>query len=215
MWTDPQQRGRNMTKEGVVSIHGKEYKTVALRVFEFRQANPDWGISTEVVAVDDQSVVMKAWITDPDGRVRGCGHGEEWRAASKINSTSALENAETSAIGRALAAVGLAGTEYASADEVAGAIHNQKVQESIDYLLEHMSAARDNWQSVSAIKQAIEDKDLTYACQLYSELGHDAQSKLYKAPSKGGIFTTAERTYMRSDDWTATMKEVMKETANG
>lgn len=201
--------------DGIVNIHGKAYKTVALRVAEFRASNPDWGIHTEVVNVDDQSVVMKAWITDPDNRVRGCGHGEEWRAASKINSTSALENAETSAIGRALAAIGLAGTEYASADEVAGAIHQQKVQESIDYLLEHMEAARDNWQSVSAIKEAIASDDLPFACQLYAELGHEAQQKLYKAPSKGGIFTTAERNYMRSDDWTATMKETMKEISNG
>ena len=201
--------------DGIVNIHGKQYKTVALRVAEFRASNPDWGIHTEVVNVDDQSVVMKAWITDPDNRVRGCGHGEEWRAASKINSTSALENAETSAIGRALAAIGLAGTEYASADEVAGAIHQQKVQESIDYLLEHMEAARDNWQSVSAIKEAIEQDDLPFACQLYAELGHEAQQKLYKAPSKGGIFTTAERSYMRSDKWTATMKETMKEISNG
>ena len=201
--------------DGIVNIHGKQYKTVALRVAEFRASNPDWGIHTEVVNVDDQSVVMKAWITDPDNRVRGCGHGEEWRAASKINSTSALENAETSAIGRALAAIGLAGTEYASADEVAGAIHQQKVQESIDYLLEHMEAARNNWQSVSAIKEAIASDDLPFACQLYAELGHEAQQKLYKAPSKGGIFTTAERNYMRSDDWTATMKETMKEISNG
>lgn len=200
-----------MAQEGVVSIHGKQYKTVALRVHEFRTMNPDWGIHTDVVSVDDQSVVMKAWVTDPDGRVRGCGHGEEWRAASKINSTSALENAETSAIGRALAAIGLAGTEYASADEVAGAIHNQKVAESVDYLLEHMEAVRNNWQSVSAIKEAISDNDIGYACQLYAELGHEAQEQLYKAPSKGGIFTTAERNFMRSNEWTAQMKE----TVNG
>ena len=66
-----------------------------------------------------------------------------------------------------------------------------------------------------AIKQAIEDNDLSYACQLYAELGHETQEALYKAPSKGGIFTTAERNYMRSDDWTATMKQTMQEISNG
>ena len=200
---------------GIVSIHGKSYRTVALRVNEFRSAYQDWGIHTEVVSVSDQSVVMKAWITDPDGRVRGVGHAEEWRAASKINSTSALENCETSALGRALAAIGLAGTEYASADEVAGAIHQQKVAESIDYLLDHMEAVRNNWESVTAIKQAIADDDINYGCQLYSELSHETQERLYKAPTKGGIFTTEERTYMKSNEWNATMKAVIKETANG
>ena len=47
------------------------------------------------------------------------GYAEEVRAASKINATSALENAETSAIGRCLSALGFGGQEYASADEVA------------------------------------------------------------------------------------------------
>ena len=42
-----------------------------------------------------------------------------------INKTSALENAETSAVGRALAFLGFAGTEIASADEVANAIKQQ------------------------------------------------------------------------------------------
>ena len=200
---------------GIVSIHGKNYRTVALRVNEFRSAYQDWGIHTEVVSVNDQSVVMKAWITDPDGRVRGVGHAEEWRAASKINSTSALENCETSALGRALAAIGLAGTEYASADEVAGAIHQQKVAESTDYLLDHMEAVRDNWESITAIKKAVAIDDMTYGCQLYSELSHETQERLYKAPTKGGIFTTEERNYMRSNEWNATMKLVIKETANG
>ena len=45
--------------------------------------------------------------------------------ASFINKTSALENAETSALGRALAAFGLHGSEYASADEVATAVKQQ------------------------------------------------------------------------------------------
>ena len=72
-----------------------------------------------------------------------------------------------------------------------------------------MQAARDNWQSVSAIKEAIENEDMPFACQLYAELGHDAQLALHKAPSKGGIFTTTERNYMRTNEWNATMKEVI------
>ena len=63
-----------------------------------------------------------------DNRVEiyATGHAEEYRADGKINKTSALENAETSAIGRALACLGLGGTEFASADEVARAISGQK-----------------------------------------------------------------------------------------
>lgn len=116
---------------GIVNIHGKQYKTVALRVSEFREAykiDDGWGIETQCYAVDAQTVIMRAIITDPQGRVVATGYAEEERSQRGINSTSALENAETSAIGRALAAAGYAGTEYASADEVAQAVSKQSQQ---------------------------------------------------------------------------------------
>ena len=47
-------------KEGVVNIHGREYKTVALRVAEFREVCPDWSIVTELVAETEDKVIMKA-----------------------------------------------------------------------------------------------------------------------------------------------------------
>lgn len=117
-----------MTKKdsGVVNIHGKEYQTVALRVKNFREKHPDFTLSTEIVSRDAEVVVMKALIADEKGRVLATGHSEEKRASSQINRTSALENAETSAIGRALAAFGLGGTEFATADEVANAIGQQR-----------------------------------------------------------------------------------------
>lgn len=114
-----------MTKD-TVKIHGKEYETVASRVNRFRgDFMLDYSIRTELVSRDENAVVMKALISDKDGRVIATGYAEENRSASSINKTSALENCETSAIGRALAAFGMAGTEYASADEVAQAITQQ------------------------------------------------------------------------------------------
>ena len=115
-------------KYGVVDIHGKEYKTVILRVNEFREScrsSDGWGITTELLFHDKERVIVRASIVDPGGRVVGSGLAEEYRNATKINQTSALEVAETSAIGRALASIGLGGEEYASADEVLNAIKGQ------------------------------------------------------------------------------------------
>lgn len=111
---------------GVINIRGKEYTTVALRVHQFRTECPSLSLITEVLHRDVDCVVMKATITDEQGRVLATGHAEEYRKASEINRTSALENCETSAIGRALAAYGFGGTEFASADEVARAISGAK-----------------------------------------------------------------------------------------
>lgn len=112
-------------KKETVTIHGKEYETVASRVQRFREQHPDWTIYTKLVERTSDDVVMKASIKDEKGRTIATGHAEERREANTINRTSALEVCETSAIGRALAAFGLAGTEYASADEVAQAVVQQ------------------------------------------------------------------------------------------
>jgi hypothetical protein len=113
-------------KEGHVNIHGKEYATVAYRVAVFRKANPHYGLITEIIDNTENRVVVKATITEETGRILATGHGEEFRSASQINRTSAMENCETSAIGRALASLGYGGTEFASANEVQNAIHQQK-----------------------------------------------------------------------------------------
>ena len=123
-----------MSKDsGIVDIHGKQYSTVAKRVNEFREKyKEDYAILTELISIDDNTVVMKASIAKGDFIV-ATGYAEEQRSSSQINKTSALENCETSAIGRALAAFGLAGTEYASADEVAQAISQQGGQQTVNY----------------------------------------------------------------------------------
>ena len=111
-------------KEGIVDIKGKQYETVAHRVHRFREEHPDWALLTEIVERTTDFVIVRAAISN-DTRVIATGHAEEYRSASQINKTSALENAETSAIGRALAALGMGGTEFASANEVQNAVHQQ------------------------------------------------------------------------------------------
>jgi hypothetical protein len=110
---------------GTVNIHGREYQTVAYRVQQFREQHPDLSLVTEIVARDEECVVMLAKIGNAEGRLLATGHSEEYRKSSQINKTSALENAETSAIGRALAALGFGGTEFATANEVQNAIRQQ------------------------------------------------------------------------------------------
>lgn len=114
---------------GTISIHGREYKTVALRVQEFRENFPlssGWSLRSEIISLDSDKVVMRALVVSPDDKIVATGYAEEYRNASKINATSALENCETSALGRALAACGYGGSEYASANEVQGAIATQE-----------------------------------------------------------------------------------------
>ena len=118
-----------MSKQGVVSIHGRDYKTVALRVAEFRQdhsIDDGWGIVDIELDADEGYVKVQAFISNPEGIQVASGLAEEQRGTTQINKTSALENCATSAIGRALAAAGYGGTEFASANEVQNAIAQQE-----------------------------------------------------------------------------------------
>ena len=191
---------------GVVNIHGREYKTVALRVSEFKEKHPDWSILTDLVSADSEVVVMKATIMDDVARVRGTGYAEEYRSSSKINRTSAMENAETSAIGRALAACGLAGTEYASADEVANAISQQNEQEALQPLLKMADVLRENFASVAFIKESLSCGDYDAAAEAEAEMERDDLVALWVAPSKGGVWTTEERAKLKSNEMNAARK---------
>ena len=111
-----------------IKIHNNDYATVALRIGIFRRnLGTSAAISTSIVFQDDKKVIVKAEVFI-DGNLISTGIAEEIRAASRINQTSATENAETSAVGRALAMLGLTNDRIASAEEVSAAIVQQDKQ---------------------------------------------------------------------------------------
>ena len=112
---------------GVEQKGGKKYTQVVHRMEAFRTVfGLECGIDTQIVVNDGQRVVVKATVTDHNGHVIGAGTAEEIRGQGHVNKTSALENCETSAIGRALASIGLSGGEYASANEMEAVPRKQR-----------------------------------------------------------------------------------------
>ena len=113
---------------GVKQQGGRKYTEVFVRVEAFRKAfGTELGIDTNIIVDDGQRVVVQAKVIDKTGAVIGSGLAEEIRGSSHVNRTSALENGETSAIGRALASLGLHGGSYASSFEIDVAQHNDQV----------------------------------------------------------------------------------------
>ena len=105
-----------------IKIHNNDYATVALRIAILRRnLGTTATISTNIIFHDDKKVIVRSEVFI-DNKLVSTGLAEELRAASRINQTSALENAETSAVGRALAMLGLTNDKIASAEEVSGAI---------------------------------------------------------------------------------------------
>jgi len=193
---------------GIVNIHGKDYKTVALRVTEFHQKYEGAAaITTDIVSADESKVVMKCTIYDNDSTVMATGFAEENRNNGNINRTSALENCETSAIGRALAALGFAGEEYCSADEMSQAAIDQKTKEITDWFAKASEKLREHWENISVFKTAIATEDYTAAVEAWYEIPQEDWTYFNLAPTKGGILSTKERGIFKSDEWSQARNE--------
>ena len=109
-----------------VDIKGKSYTQVSTRINLFRKYFPMASIETLITYNDDIRVIIQTKISLND-RVIATGYAEEVRGdGNYINQTSAVENCETSSIGRALSNLGLGGSEYASSFEVTSAIAKQE-----------------------------------------------------------------------------------------
>ena len=130
-----------------IDIHGKPYVMVKDRVIHFNGEYPNGCIKTKKLPSIENIVIFEATvipnIENPDRYFTG--HAEEEIGSTQINKTSALENCETSAVGRALAMMGIGADEsFASADEVANAAFKQNEQEATGITQSHAQVVSQN-----------------------------------------------------------------------
>ncbi len=128
-------------------------------------------INTELLETQGDVVRMKA-IVELKEMVEGqevasntfTGHAEEVIGSSMINKTSALENAETSAVGRALAFAGFqTDASIASADEVVNAQKQNLEKDIYTRMVQFTKALTDNYSSVIAIQTHIANDEADLA----------------------------------------------------
>lgn len=116
-----------------MNIKGKDYAPVSERVRAFRCIYPNGAITTQIISQSETDVTIKASVYDERGSVIATGHATENKNASNINRNGAmLENAETSAVGRALGFLGI-GTKngIATAEEID---RSEKIKEATNGL---------------------------------------------------------------------------------
>jgi hypothetical protein len=87
-----------------------DYETVEVRLEKFIKDYPDFRISTELEVCEKDRYIVKAYLfkDSQQSTALSTGLAEEKVTDRGVNQTSALENCETSAIGRALANAGYA-----------------------------------------------------------------------------------------------------------
>ena len=116
-----------------INIKGKNYVPVVERLKEFRTLEKfkNWSLETEWLSITQEVATCRVIIRDETGVLKSTGTAMELRdeKSSLVNKTSHVENAETSAVGRALGnlGIGLDGDEVASYEEVSRAKKQQLI----------------------------------------------------------------------------------------
>ena len=109
-------------KKHTISLKGKDYLPVAPRIAWFRDTHASGSITTDLLQFDPFPIV-RATITDGDGRTLATGYGTAQVGGKAVYAGREIEKAETAAIGRALAAAGFgtlqAGAEFDDSDNLA------------------------------------------------------------------------------------------------
>ena len=112
-----------------------DYETVEERLIKFWKEHPDGQIHTKLLDSASGRFIVEAAVyrTEADIRPWTTGLAEETIQGRGVNATSALENCETSAIGRALANAGYATKgKRASREEMVKVTTGQEVKANID-----------------------------------------------------------------------------------
>jgi len=113
----------------------EDYETVEERLTKYWKDHPDGQIHTEILDQSAGRFIVKASVyrTEADVRPWTTGLAEETIQGRGVNATSALENCETSAIGRALANAGYATKGKRASREEMGKVNKaNEVKATID-----------------------------------------------------------------------------------
>jgi hypothetical protein len=112
----------------------QDYETCEVRLDKWWKDNPDGRVATELISFQNGQYIVQAYLyrTFADSVAYSTGLAEEKISDRGVNSTSALENCETSAIARALA-----NANYAAKGKRASREEMTKVVKT------HMSVTKD------------------------------------------------------------------------
>jgi hypothetical protein len=105
-----------------IDLKGKKYVLVSDRILYFNETYPDGAIECHLISEPDADMVVMQAVVTPDAHnpMRSfTGYSQAKWGDGFVNKTSAIENCETSAVGRALGMMGIGVIDsIASIDEI-------------------------------------------------------------------------------------------------
>jgi len=179
-----------------MSFNPADYASVQERLPLFWKDCPRGRIVTEIIVDDGTRIVMKASlyadIADPVPTTTG--FAEEVRGSSMVNKTSALENCETSAAGRALA-----NYQYQGSNKRAS--------------LEEMVKVYRQGQEPQTTSQTTTNSDTPAAPFELHHMGRKAPARTQTLGSSGEPPTAKQLGMLRAKNWEGAVPETKREAS--
>ena len=180
----------------------EDYETVEERLVKFWKDHPDGQIHTQVIGSSPTQFIVMASIyrTEADARPWTTGLAEETVQGRGVNATSALENCETSAIGRALANAGYATKgKRATREEMSKVAASQQVKAKVEEVKAKMANTSGEYIPVVkeddpwTIKAATMPPTMEEAMSIVKEtLGGQSEKDIPRCPHGDMIWKTGQ-----------------------
>ena len=136
-----------------------DYEPVEVRLEKFIKDYPAFRISTELEVVEATRYIVKAYLFKDQGDAVAwsTGYAEETVTSRGVNQTSALENCETSAIGRALANAGYAPKgKRPSREEMSKVVAQKPVKPAVADVQDYWTTPVNEYMKVVDAPQTLE-----------------------------------------------------------
>jgi len=176
--------------------HNYFYTPLSDIIAQIKKPMRDAGLSFRFEQNHEQAIEVRCYVTHSDGHSESSSMSACADTSGSKNSVQAIGSTVTylqrytllNVLGIATADADMDGRLPTDLDHAA----------ELQTLIEHVACVRDYYDEVTEVKSLIANDDVGGARDVLKDLPQDAQKLLWRAPSKGGIFTTEERASIKN-----------------